>query len=213
MPRINYGAQADRRAVIEFIRARDVGLCIGDSFIDSLSLAGAKEKDADDQQRILMAIQDVCRATGTAFLLLHHENRSGEYRGSSALPGAIDSMLTVKNIGGLLNFELALTRSGQPCKFSARMNFGPGTFCLSPAEVEADDEPHLSKSQEYVTRFLQQHGPSKIKDIMAAADTCTAEAARRAIYSLTALGRLYRVNPGEVGDAVYDRVGVSLNAV
>jgi hypothetical protein len=208
MPRLNFGALPDRNLLTDFITERGAGLVIVDSFIDILTLAGARESVSEDQARVLLAMRYIAETTGAAFLIIHHENRGGTYRGSSALLGAVDVLLSVKGKPGQgrLDFEMELSRSSELQKFAALADFGPDTFRLTAAQhVTDDDAPHLSKSQEFVERFLQQHGPSSVKDIVAAADTCTTEAARRAVYSLTAIGRLYRTNPGAKGEAIYDR--------
>jgi hypothetical protein len=214
MPRLNFGAVSDRNLLTDFILERGAGLIFVDSFIDALTIANAKESVSEDQMRVLLALRHIAENTGAAVGIIHHENRSGTYRGSSALPGAVDVMLSAKGKPGegRIDFEMELSRSTELQKFSALANFGPDTFTLSPAETVKDTAPHFSKSEDYVMRYLQQHGQAKIGDIMAGADTCTEGAARRAVYSLASLGRVVRVNPGKRGEeAIYERTGIDLN--
>jgi hypothetical protein len=73
-------------------------------------------------------------------------------------------------------------------------------------------EKALSRSQEYVLRYLDEHGPSPLPGIMDAADVCSDNAARQAIYSLVTLGKVCRTNPG-ARPAVYALVDKELKAL
>jgi hypothetical protein len=83
-------------------------------------------------------------------------------------------------------------------------------FYLSDApEKEKENRKTLSKSQEYVIRYLSEHGASPLPAIMAAADVCSLEAARKAVYNLASLKMINRTNPEETGqgvEAIYDLV-------
>jgi hypothetical protein len=216
IPRLNLGAASDRDLFTNFILDRRAGLVIWDSFIDVLTLAGAKESISEDQMRVLLPMQTMAVNTGAAFIVIHHENRSGTYRGSSALPGAVETMVSVKGKPGegRLEFEVELSRSATPHKFSAQAEFSADglSYTLNPVTTIDDTMPHFSKSEEFVLRYLQQHGASKIGDIMANADTCSDKAARNAVYSLAHLGRVSRVDTGKRGEeATYGLTGLNLN--
>ena len=65
----------------------------------------------------------------------------------------------------------------------------------------------MSKSQRYVIRYLTEHVSATVEEITAHADSCTAEAARRAIYSLADKGKVRRCNEGNKGaTATYELV-------
>jgi hypothetical protein len=67
----------------------------------------------------------------------------------------------------------------------------------------------MSKSQSYVIRYLTEHGASSLPDIIGAADSCSPNAARQAVYLLVDDGRVYRINPNDMGrgtEAIYDLV-------
>jgi hypothetical protein len=76
--------------------------------IDTLHSAaiGADENLAKDAGAILQAVKFAREALNCTVLLIHHANKSGGYRGSSALHGAMDTMLLTKfdasNDDGLL---------------------------------------------------------------------------------------------------------------
>ena len=54
--------------------------------------AGADENSARDMGQVLGSVRYIRDALGCAVLLVHHANKQGGYRGSSALHGAVDLM-------------------------------------------------------------------------------------------------------------------------
>lgn len=55
-------------------------------------MAGLDENDAGDTGRAVEMISGLCRRYACAALIVHHANKSGQERGSSALRGAVDSV-------------------------------------------------------------------------------------------------------------------------
>jgi len=72
------------------------------------------------------------------------------------------------------------------------------SFYLRQADAPEKTKP-LSKSQKYVIRYLTEHGASPLNEIEGAADTCSPEAARKAVYNLRSLGMIRRTNPSNSG--------------
>lgn len=71
--------------------------------IDTLHSAtvGAEENAAADMGRVLNAVKAAIRQLGCAVLLVHHSNKAGTgERGSSALRGAMDTMVEIKPTAG-----------------------------------------------------------------------------------------------------------------
>ena len=69
--------------------------------IDTLHAAsvGAEENSASDMGLVLQAVRHASNDLGCAVLLVHHTNKGGSAeRGSSALRGAMDAMISVKKI-------------------------------------------------------------------------------------------------------------------
>lgn len=68
--------------------------------IDTLHGAtwGADENQSKDAGLILRAMKYAKDTLGCAVLLIHHANRQGTYRGSSALHGAMDTMFQTKTV-------------------------------------------------------------------------------------------------------------------
>lgn len=60
---------------------------------------GGNENAAEDMGRFIAACDRLRLATGACVLIVHHENKLGGYRGSSAFAGAMDTMIEAKREG------------------------------------------------------------------------------------------------------------------
>lgn len=65
--------------------------------VDTLArcCGGLEENSARDMGRFLAALEKISQATGAAILVVHHDSKKGEYRGSSALAAGVDTHLGV----------------------------------------------------------------------------------------------------------------------
>lgn len=177
------------------IEEKQAGLVIIDALADIM--LGGDENAVKDTQPVFAALRHIAEVTGAAILVIHHTNKAGDYRGSSAIPGAIDSMLEIKSDEGsdFIDFKSIKNRDGEPIRFSGRAHWDQDLFYMTKAEIPAKTEV-LGKAQTYVMRYLEEHGASTVTAIMNSADTCTAASAKAAVYSLTSMGKLRRTNPG-----------------
>lgn len=75
--------------------------------LDTLHAAafGADENHAKDAGLILKALKAARDTLGCAVLLVHHANKQGTYRGSTALHGAMDVMLQTKKLDSVYTLE------------------------------------------------------------------------------------------------------------
>ncbi len=190
------------QGLIEGVGAR---LVIFDALAD---LMDGDENDKADVQPVFNHLRKIAEATDSAVMVIHHAGKSGGYRGSSAIKGAVDLMVQIgsENGSNFVNFHSEKNRDGDKMSWAAEAVWTTDQFYLRAVDVREKTKP-VSKSPEYVLRFLKKHGASAIPDIMAGADTCGAEGARKAVYSLADLKMLYRTNPGETGQgkaAIYD---------
>jgi hypothetical protein len=204
MAALNLSNSADVNALQTIITQNNVKLVIIDALADIMP--GADENSVRDVQPIFMNLRRIASATQSAIVLIHHANRSGGYRGSSAFKGAVDTMIMCesKKDSPNIDFRTEKTRDTEPQKFSAVIHFRDGQVWLSPSDPK-DRPPYMGKSQKYVIRFLSDNGSSLIKDITAHADTCSEGSARNAVYTLASLGYVSRVDGGGPGElATYD---------
>jgi hypothetical protein len=183
-------------------------------FIDALCnvMPGADENSVKDVTPIHTNLRRLADCTGASFVMLHHTNKAGEYRGSSAIPGGVEQMLLIKSdeASEFINFETGKHRRGKPVKLAAVATWvkDADQFYLSAVPVPESNQHH-SKAERFVLRYLEEHGASPVPNIENSADTCAPSTARSAVYSLTDKGEIKRINPGELGigaAAIYDLV-------
>jgi len=181
--------------------------------IDALSdvMLGGDENSVRDVAPVFHRLRQVAEATGAAIVVIHHCNKSGSYRGSSAMHGAVDLMLMVdsKPSESYIAFNVEKARDVEPHKFAAAANWVQGEtwqddlFNLTCASAIQGSDTY-SKAERYVLRYLEEHGDSAMTDVKSHADSCSEESARRAVYSLADKQRIQRKNSGGHGaPAIY----------
>jgi len=183
---------------------------VGASFvvIDSLAgiIPGADENAVKDVQPIFMGVRRVAESTQAAILIIHHANKIGKYRGSSALKAAVDLLIKVESEPDSpeITFKTEKSRDTAPMKFAAEAHFAEPEFWLSPTEMPQQALPQ-KPSQDYVLGYLEMNGPSKLKDIVNNADICSGGTARNMVFHLQKEGLITRVDEGGQGkEATYD---------
>jgi hypothetical protein len=200
---LDQGADAAKLEAI--IRDGLYSLVILDAFGDLMS---GDENSKEDTAPIMRNLRRIADHTEAALLFIHHANKTGGYRGSSHIKGKLDLMVGVTSENGkpFVNFKTDKVRYGQARTWAAQANWGPGQFWLSGVDAQKASPAPLSKSQEFVIRYLTEHGASPLPVIIAGADTCSSGTARNAIYSLAGLGIVKRTNPEAHGNeaAIYE---------
>lgn len=119
--------------------------------VDTLHAAtvGAEENSASDMGLVLQAVRYASNELGCAVLLVHHTNKSGSAeRGSSALRGAMDAMISVKKVSE----ESTSTKGMIQCeKLKDGEGWKPQTFDLTAlaesVRVWWDEPAELSQAQ------------------------------------------------------------------
>jgi hypothetical protein len=173
-------------------------------FIDALAeIMDGDENSKKDTHPILMALRSIAESTGAAIVLIHHSGKSGDYRGSSAIMGAVDLMIQVesKNKSKLIRFITVKNRDGEPVNWSALATWEEDQFYLT--ETNNSDlikEPSLG--EKFVLSFLTKNGPTPLPNIIEAADICKPNVALKAVYSLAKKENIRRINPSEKGQGV-----------
>jgi hypothetical protein len=84
--------------------------------IDTLArcLVGGDENSAKDMGLFVAGADALRRATGATVLIIHHVGKSGDTRGSTSLPGAMDAMIEVKAEGDYLLLSCAKQKDAAP---------------------------------------------------------------------------------------------------
>ena len=173
--------------------------------IDALAdiMPGRDENAVKDTAPIFLSLRKIAEETQAAIIVIHHSNKTGGYRGSSAIKGAIDLLLSVekKNDSNNLTFKTEKARDTTAGAFAATMNFMDGDkFWLTESEYEKTTAEY-NKGCQYVLRYLTTSAAGTMADIQGAVDSCSELAARKAVYYLVNGGEVERTNPGGRGTA------------
>lgn len=200
---LNLREEDEANALGALIEKTGARLVIIDALADVM--LGADENNVRDVQPVFHRLRTLASRYRCAFVVIHHANKAGGYRGSSAIKGAVDLMLYVENKpdSPVIEITAEKCRDDLPPKRAAHIDFRGDSVVITEADV-ANSPPTFGKAQRYVLRYLRDHGPSLMMDIKAHADMCTARSARDAVYSLTEQGLTERVDPGGQGvEATY----------
>ncbi len=182
----DFGKPNDIRELGLLITMSNSKLVIVDALADVMP--GRDENAVKDVQPIFLALRKIAEDTQAAIISIHHANKGGGYRGSTAIKGALDLLVSVESKTGSdeIIFKTEKARDTTAGNFSASacfMSLDPKEFWLT-ASTASPIPQMFTTSQEYVLTYLLKNGKSKINDIVDKADTCSSEAARKAVYSL-----------------------------
>lgn len=202
-------SKEDPKELEQLIKDTGAGLVIIDALTDIMD---GDENSKQDTQPIFTRLRGIAERTNAAIIIIHHSNKSGGYRGSSAIKGSLDLMVKITSEDGStwIEFKSEKTRDVEALRFSAVATWTEDQFYLSPGESKITTKAP-NKAQAYVMRYLAEHGASSIADIMGGADSCSPNAARHAVYALVEDGKIYRTNPDDKGrgvEAIYDAIEI-----
>lgn len=107
--------------------------------LDTLArcMVGGEENSARDMGLAIAAVDRIRRDTGAAVLVLHHSRKDGETeRGSTALRGAVDTMLAIRNEGGALRVSCEKQKDAAPfASFDASLRPAAGSCAIGLTEA------------------------------------------------------------------------------
>ena len=175
--------------------------------VDALAdvMPGRDENAVKDTAPIFLTLRKIAEETQCAIIVIHHSNKTGGYRGSSAIKGAIDLLLSVekKNESNNMIFKTEKARDTTAGAFSATMNFDGGKFWLTASEFDRNTATYKN-GELYVMRYLKSQTTGTQEDIQGSVDSCTENQARLAVTKLVNIGIVERINAGGRGvKAIY----------
>lgn len=200
--------QKDAEALQNLILDERADLVIIDALADVMT---GDENSKEDVQPVMNSLRKIAETTNAGLVIIHHANKMGGYRGSSAIKAAVDFMVLIgsEEGGDYINFKSEKNRDGESKSWTARAVWvGNGDqFYLEEAQP-LPKVKQLTNSQEYVMDYLSENGASDLPAIMGAADVCEPDTAKKAVYALVKLGKVYRTNPSASVNtqAIYDIV-------
>ena len=202
LARFNLRTSDDAAELAAAVAETGARLVIIDALVDVMP--GGDENAVSDVHPLFMALRSIADAVGAAVVVIHHTNKAGGYRGSSAMFGAVDVLVAVKKDQNDLTFDLQKSRDTEPRRWAALGYWTEGRFWLEEA-TPAAERVVFAKSERYVLRYLTEHGASTTADILGHVDNCSEQGARQAIYRLADRGLVHRADAGGLGTvATYD---------
>ena len=205
----NLGVPNDIGELYNLITTTHASLVIIDALADVMP--GRDENSVKDVQPVFLSLRKIAEETRAAIVVIHHANKGGSYRGSTAIKGSLDLLVSVESKTGAneIAFRTEKARDTLPVHFGANAAFMPGSFSLSASASAAGTASSraslLNQGERYVLRYLLKNGVSSVRDISDNADSCSAATARNATYDLAAKELVVRTNGGGQGvKAEYD---------
>jgi hypothetical protein len=190
----------DRKKLHNLVLDTKAGFVILDALADFLP---GDENSVKDVLPGLRGLRYIANDTKAAMVLIHHAGKSGKYRGSSCIKGAVDLMLEVQSRPGSPNIDFSCEKSRdvEPFSFAAYINFNEDNVFLTPSKCSVG-EKHLNKVESFILEFLRTNGNKYTTDISTAAASkgvCKFNTARKAIGSLVEQKMIERKNGGGSG--------------
>jgi hypothetical protein len=152
---------------VSILEALIIQTAAGFVIIDALAdiMLGRDENAVKDVQPIFHALRTVAESTQAALVLIHHSNKMGGYRGSSAMNGAVDLMLEVesKSDSADVNFKSSKVRDVVAFNFSGFAHFSEDKFYMT--ESEKSSIITLSRAQELVIQYLAKEPGATLEEV------------------------------------------------
>ncbi len=196
----------DAAELEKLITEHQAGLVIIDALTDIMD---GDENSKQDTQPIFTRLKKIASRTNAAIIIIHHSNKAGGYRGSSAIKGALDLLVKIESDEGSkwISFKSEKTRNIEATKFTAVAHWTDDQFFLELADVTEMLKPR-NPGQRHVLEYLEKSGePASVKELMEHAEICSPDQARNAVYKLADEGLIRRTNAGgKNNEAIYDLV-------
>jgi len=180
----------DVRTIESEINKLGARLVIFDALADIMD---GDENAKKDVQPVMNNLRKIADNTDSSIILIHHANKGGGYRGSTAIKASSDLMIQVSSDldESIVNFKTEKNRDGNFVSWSAEAVWEGEVFYMqSTTPIQK-----TSAREEYVLEYLMENGESTVVDIMKNSTGCTPQGAKKAVYSLSKQKLIVRTNP------------------
>jgi len=192
----------DIKTIESEINRTEAKLVIFDALADIMD---GDENSKKDVQPVMNALRKIADNTDCSIILIHHSNKAGGYRGSSAIKASSDLMIQISSDldQSVVTFKTEKNRDGTYSSWTAEATWENDLFYLeSTSPINKNNG-----REEYILSFLKDNGESLVADIIENPLGYAKQGVRKAIYKLAKDGMVVRTNPesGNKG-AKYDIV-------
>jgi hypothetical protein len=155
----------DLLEIEKFILEKNIKFCVIDALMDVV--LGADENSVMEMMPAFSSLRKLSERVSAAFWVIHHNDKAGKgYRGSSAIKGAVDSMMEIIKTPESDSFKLKSIkiRDGEPITIHAKMMFSDFSFNITKDE-EVISKSAITKTEKLVLQYLIDNGNSLKTDI------------------------------------------------
>jgi hypothetical protein len=173
--------------------------------LDALAdlMPGGDENSVKDTQPVFQALRSIAESEGCAFVVIHHTNKEGKYRGSSAIKAAVDCLYKIKSEydSNEIKFSCEKSRDSMVKPFEATAHFEPLQFWLSASTANFKALANFNKSEKAVLQFLMNQPENKalFTDIKKGVKKLSGKDVEHGLYSLKNRGFVNRMDQGGKG--------------
>jgi predicted ATP-dependent serine protease len=188
------GFKLDNKEDVKNIESEIERLGIKLIIFDALAdIMDGDENSKKEVQPVMNNLRKIADNTDSSIILIHHANKTGGYRGSSAIKASSDLLVQISSDAddSIINFKIEKNRDGSSATWTAEAIWEDDIFYLqsiSPVQKS-------SVREDYVLNYLKENGESSLSSIMKNATGCAPSGAKKAVYALLDLGTIYRTNP------------------
>jgi 5S rRNA maturation endonuclease (ribonuclease M5) len=125
---------------------------------------GKKENDADDMSELFFSIRALIVAGAVAVIILHHVPKNGgTYRGSTAIPAAVDVAIEIeKNGKNTLKLKGYKQRDGENKEIELKLNFGLNAVTYDVINAGRDPGAELN---DRILDYVAAHEDCSVEDV------------------------------------------------
>lgn len=151
----------------KFINEKEIKFVVIDALMEVSQ--GVDENSAKEMLPVLHALNQIKERSKVTFFVIHHASKSGDnYRGTTAIKGAVDSMFIVTKTKNneTIKIESIKIRDGEPISFKADLKFSDPAFWIELNEgKEIKLKREFSKEKIRILKFIAEKGQCRKIDI------------------------------------------------
>lgn len=160
--------------------------------IDALADLSSGENAAKSMQQVFAGLRRIAEDCHAAILIIHHTNRRGSYRGSTAISAGVDLLLSIESAhdSPLIKIDPQKGRSFLPNSFVARVDFKGDQAIFSLSREKRQRK--LGKNHRAILQLISARGPSTHAELVARMIGLEPATIRRAVHDLRGWALLER---------------------
>ncbi len=159
----NFRDEDDLLELYTIVKQSGARLILIDTLMDVL--AGGDDNASKDVSPLYKGLRKIADDFKAVIIVIHHTNRNGSYRGSSAIKGSSDLMIQVKSQQDSPNIDFEITKKRDDIiktKWAAFIFSSEGKFSLRKSGKQPSK---VGKVQEFVLKYMYDYERVTIDDL------------------------------------------------